>query len=120
MCLEQTVARARGLLSPFTDQLPAVFLSQEAAAHSGKLLLDEGHAAAALSGMVMKRGSLLAAPARRLRCTECGGPLQSVKPWRQADILGKPQLTMRGQSFSPRWLVSPRLGCVQVLTADRC
>jgi hypothetical protein len=28
---------------------------------------------------------------RRLRCAECGGPLQSVKPWRQADVLGKPQ-----------------------------
>ena len=24
------------------------------------------------------------------RCAECGGPLQSVKPWRQADVLGKP------------------------------
>jgi len=22
---------------------------------------------------------------RRLRCAECGGPLLSVKPWRQAD-----------------------------------
>jgi hypothetical protein len=28
--------------------------------------------------------------ARRLRCAECGGPLLSVKPWRQADMLGKP------------------------------
>ena len=27
---------------------------------------------------------------RRLRCAECGGPLHSVKPWRQADVLGKP------------------------------
>ncbi len=33
----------------------------------------------------------LDALARRLRCAECGGPLQSVKPWRQADVLGKPQ-----------------------------
>jgi phage FluMu protein Com len=29
--------------------------------------------------------------ARRLRCAECGGPLLSVKPWRQADEIGKPQ-----------------------------
>jgi hypothetical protein len=30
--------------------------------------------------------------ARRLRCAECcGGPLLSVKSWRQADVLGKPQ-----------------------------
>ena len=28
--------------------------------------------------------------ARRLRCAECGGPLQSVKPWRMVDVLGKP------------------------------
>jgi len=27
--------------------------------------------------------------ARRLRCAECGGPLQSVKPWRQTDLSGK-------------------------------
>jgi hypothetical protein len=25
-----------------------------------------------------------------LRCAECGGPLRSVKPWRQEDVLGKP------------------------------
>ena len=32
--------------------------------------------------------------ARRLRCAKCGGSLGSllsVKPWRQADELGKPQ-----------------------------
>jgi phage FluMu protein Com len=29
--------------------------------------------------------------ARRLRCAECRGPLLSVKPWRQADELSKPQ-----------------------------
>ena len=29
--------------------------------------------------------------ARRLRCAECGGPLLSVKPWRMAGVLGKPQ-----------------------------
>ena len=29
--------------------------------------------------------------ARRLRCAKCGGSLLSVKPWRQADELGKPQ-----------------------------
>lgn len=29
--------------------------------------------------------------ARRLRCAECSGPLLSVKPWRQADELGKPE-----------------------------
>ena len=28
--------------------------------------------------------------ARRLRCAECGGPLLSVKPWRQADAAGRP------------------------------
>ena len=28
---------------------------------------------------------------QRLRCAECGGPLQSVKPWRLADVLGKPE-----------------------------
>jgi hypothetical protein len=33
---------------------------------------------------------MLDALARRLRCAECGGPLQSVKPWRQADEFGKP------------------------------
>ena len=32
----------------------------------------------------------LDALARRLRCAECGGPSQSVKPWRLADVLGKP------------------------------
>ena len=36
-------------------------------------------------------GLTLDALARRLRCAECGGPLQSVKPWWQADMLGKPE-----------------------------
>jgi hypothetical protein len=36
-------------------------------------------------------GLTLAQLSQRLRCAECGGPLQSVKPWRQEDILGKPQ-----------------------------
>ncbi len=36
-------------------------------------------------------GLTLAQLARRLRCAKCGGPLVSVKPWRQADVLGKPQ-----------------------------
>ena len=35
-------------------------------------------------------GLTLDALARRLRCAECGGPLLSVKPWRQEDVLGKP------------------------------
>jgi hypothetical protein len=26
----------------------------------------------------------------RLRCAECGGQVQSVKPWRLGDVLGKP------------------------------
>ena len=33
-------------------------------------------------------GLTLDALARRLRCAECGGPLQSVKPWRQAGRAG--------------------------------
>jgi len=36
-------------------------------------------------------GLTLARLSERLRCADCGGPLQSVKPWRQADVLGKPQ-----------------------------
>jgi hypothetical protein len=36
-------------------------------------------------------GLTIAQLSERLRCAECGGPLQSVKPWRQADVLGKPQ-----------------------------
>jgi hypothetical protein len=36
-------------------------------------------------------GLTLAQLSERLRCADCGGPLQSVKPWRQADMLGKPQ-----------------------------
>jgi hypothetical protein len=35
-------------------------------------------------------GLTLAALSARLRCAECGGPLRSVKPWRQADVLGNP------------------------------
>ena len=36
-------------------------------------------------------GLTIAQLSERLRCAECGGPLLSVKPWRQADVLGKPQ-----------------------------
>jgi hypothetical protein len=39
-------------------------------------------------------GLTLDALAQRLRCAECGGPLLSVKPWRQGDEFGK-----RGQSL---------------------
>ncbi len=35
-------------------------------------------------------GLTLDALARRLRCAECGGPLLSVKPWRQTDASGRP------------------------------
>jgi ribosomal protein S27AE len=35
-------------------------------------------------------GLTLAALSARLPCGECGGPVRSVKPWRQADVLGKP------------------------------
>jgi len=34
-------------------------------------------------------GLTLDAPARRLRCAEGGGPLQSIKPWRQTDASGR-------------------------------
>ena len=34
-------------------------------------------------------GLTLDALARRLRCAECGGPLLSVKPWRQTDASGR-------------------------------
>ena len=37
--------------------------------------------------------------ARRLRCAECGGPLQSVKPWREADVLGRPQAVSSVRGF---------------------
>jgi hypothetical protein len=33
-------------------------------------------------------GLTLAQLSERLRCAECGGPLHSVKPWRQADVMG--------------------------------
>ena len=35
-------------------------------------------------------GLTIAQLSARLRRAECGGPLRSVKPWRQADVLGKP------------------------------
>ena len=35
-------------------------------------------------------GLTLAQLSTRLRCAECGGSLLSVKPWRQADVLGRP------------------------------
>ena len=47
MCPRTDSSTNEGITAPFTDQLPAVFLSREAAAHSGKLLLGEGHPAAA-------------------------------------------------------------------------
>ena len=36
-------------------------------------------------------GLTLAQLSARLRCAKCGGPLHSVRPWRQEDVLGKPQ-----------------------------
>jgi hypothetical protein len=36
-------------------------------------------------------GLTLAQLSERLRCADCGGQLHSVRPWRQADMLGKPQ-----------------------------
>jgi hypothetical protein len=35
-------------------------------------------------------GLTIAQLSARLRCAKCGGPLHSVKPWRQADEIGKP------------------------------
>ena len=35
-------------------------------------------------------GLTIAQLSERLRCTDCGGPLHSVKPWRLDDVLGKP------------------------------
>jgi hypothetical protein len=35
-------------------------------------------------------GLTIAQLSARLRCADCGGQLQSVKPWRMADLLGKP------------------------------
>jgi hypothetical protein len=35
-------------------------------------------------------GLTIAQLSERLRCAECGGQLQSVKPWRIEDTLGKP------------------------------
>jgi len=35
-------------------------------------------------------GLTLAQQSEQLRCAECGGQLQSVKPWRMEDMLGKP------------------------------
>ena len=46
-------------------------------------------------------GLTIAQLSERLRCAECGGPLQSVKPWRQADVLGKPQ-GRRGNFGNPQ------------------
>jgi hypothetical protein len=34
-------------------------------------------------------GLTLAQLSTRLRCAECGGPLQSVKRWRMEDVIGK-------------------------------
>jgi len=35
-------------------------------------------------------GLTLAQLSTRLRCVECGGPLESVKLWRQTDAAGRP------------------------------
>jgi len=35
-------------------------------------------------------GLTIAQLSERLRCAECGGQLQSVKPWRMEDVIGKP------------------------------
>jgi hypothetical protein len=35
-------------------------------------------------------GLTIAQLSERLRCAECGGPVQSVKPWRSEDVIGKP------------------------------
>jgi len=35
-------------------------------------------------------GLTLAQLSEQLRCAECGGQLQSVKPWRMEDMLGQP------------------------------
>ena len=35
-------------------------------------------------------GLTIAQLSARLRCAECGGQVQSVKPWRLEDALGKP------------------------------
>ena len=35
-------------------------------------------------------GLTVAQLSERLRCAKCGGPVQSVKPWRMEDVLGKP------------------------------
>jgi hypothetical protein len=40
-------------------------------------------------------GLTLAQLSARLRCTECGGLLYSVKPGRHADELGKPQVAAK-------------------------
>jgi hypothetical protein len=38
----------------------------------------------------MWKNLTIAQLSKRLRCPECGGQLQSVKPWRMEDMLGKP------------------------------
>ena len=35
-------------------------------------------------------GLTIAQLSERLRCADCGGSVQSVKPWRMEDVLGKP------------------------------
>jgi hypothetical protein len=39
---------------------------------------------------LISMGLTLAQLSARLRCAECGGPLLSVKPWRQTDAAGRP------------------------------
>ena len=53
---------------------------------SGAFCLDRRLRLTPLFGWLPKisMGLTLDALARRLRCAECGGPLQSIKPWRLA------------------------------------
>jgi hypothetical protein len=51
--------------------------------------LHFGKIGAAVALLVM--GLTLAQLSMRLRGAKCGAPLQSVKPWRQEDVLGKPK-----------------------------
>ena len=73
----------------------------------------------------------LAQVSARLRCAECGGPLQSVKLWRLAEVHGKPQkklavgtfccseaFTLRVAERSPG--VPPRRGLRVPLGGTRC
>ena len=41
------------------------------------------------TGTANSMGLTIAQLSERLRCAECGGPLHSVKPWRQTDASGR-------------------------------